>query len=58
MDGQFRVVQLEDVIKIRVEEAVFRVTGKGMYCRVEVGSLLDHLLFRNVHLALLLVLDL
>ena len=40
MDGEFREVQLEDVIEIRVEEADFRVTGKVMYCRVEVGSLL------------------
>ena len=51
-------MQLEDVVEIRVEEAAFRVIGKVMYCRVEVGSLLDHLLFRNVYLALLLVLDL
>ena len=58
MDGEFREVQLEDVIEIRVEKAEFRVTGKVMYCRVEVGSLLNHLLFRNVYLALLLVLDL
>ena len=58
MDGQFREVQLKDVIEIRVEEAAFRVAGKVMYCRVEVGSLLNHLLFRNVYLALLLVLDL
>ena len=58
MDGEFREVQLEDVIEIRVEEAAFRVTGKVMYCRVEVGSLRNHLLFRNMCLALLLVLDL
>ena len=57
MDGEFREVQLEDVVEIRVEEAAFRVIGKVMYCRVEVGSLLDHLLFRDVYLALLLVLD-
>ena len=58
MDGDFREVQLEDVVEIRVEEAAFRVTGKVMYCRVEVGSVLNYLLFGNVCLALLLVLDL
>ena len=49
---------MKDLVEIRVEEAAFRVIGKVMYCRAEVGSLLDHLLFRNVYLALLLVLDL
>ena len=58
MDGEFREMQLKDVGKIRVEQAAYGVIGKVMYCRVEVGSLLDHLLFRNVYLALLLVLDL
>ena len=55
MDGEFREVQLEDVIEIRVEPAAFRVAGKVMYCEVEVGSLLNHLLFRNFYPALLLV---
>ena len=57
MDGEFREMQLKDVGEIRVEEAASQVIGKGMYCRVEVGSLLDYLLFRSV-LALLMVLDL
>ena len=58
MDGEFREVQWEDVIKTKVEEGAFRVTGKVMYCRVEVGSVLNYLLFRNMCLALLLVSDL
>ena len=53
MDGEFREIEL-----IKVEEAASRVIGKVMFCRVVVGSLLDHFLFRNVCLALLLVLDL
>ena len=58
MDGEFREVQLEDVIETRVEEGAFRVTGKVMYCKVEVGSVLNYLLFRNMCLVLLLVSDL
>ena len=58
MDGESREVQLEDVIKTRVEEGAFLVTGKVMYCRVEVGSVLNYLLFGNMCLALLLVSDL
>ena len=46
------------MIEIRVEEAAFCITGKVMYRRVEVGSLLNYLLFRNMNLALLLVSDL
>ena len=49
MDGEFREMQLKDVGEIRVEEAASRVIGKVMYCRVEVGSLLVYLLFRNVY---------
>jgi hypothetical protein len=44
----FREMQLKDLGEIRFEEAASRVIGKVMYCRVEVGSLLDYLLFRNV----------
>ena len=58
MEREFREVQLEDVIETKVEEGAFCVTGKVMYCRIEVGSLLNYLLFRNMCLALLLVSDL
>ena len=30
MDGEFREVQVEDVIETRVEEGAFRITGKVM----------------------------
>ena len=51
-------MQVEDVVKTRVEEGALLVMGKVMYCRVELGSVLNYLLFGNVCLALLLVLDL
>ena len=58
MDGESREVQVEDVIKTRVEEGAFLVTGKVMYGRSELGSARNHLLIGNMCLALLLVLDL
>ena len=58
MDGESREVQVEDVIKTRVEEGALPVTGKVMYCKVGLGSVLNYLLFRNMNLALLLVSDL
>ena len=57
MDGEFREVQPEDVIETRVEEVTFCVTGKVMYCSVEVGSDLNYLMFENMCLAPLLVSD-
>ena len=51
-------MQVEDVFKTRVEEGALLVIGEVMYCRVELGSVLIYLLFGEVCLALLLVLDL
>ena len=47
MDGEFREMHLKDVGEITAEEATSPVIGKVMYCGVELGSLLYHLLFRN-----------
>ena len=58
MDGESREVQVEDVIKTRVEEGAFLVTGKVMYGRSELGSALNYLFFGNMCLALLPVSDL
>ena len=38
MDGESREVQVEDVIKTRVEEGALPVTGKVMYYNVELRS--------------------
>ena len=47
MDSEFREMHLEDVGEITAEEATSPVIGKVMYCGVELGSLLCHLLLRN-----------
>ena len=47
MDGEFREMHLKDVGEIMAEEATSPVIGKVMYCGVELGSLLYHLLFRK-----------
>ena len=47
MDGEFREMHLKDVGEITAEGATSPVIGKVMYCGVELGSLLYHLLFRN-----------
>ena len=49
---------MEDVIKTRVEEGALPVTGKVMYCKVEMGSVRNDLLFGNMCMALLQLQDL
>ena len=47
MDGEFREMHLKDVGEVTAEEATSPDIGKVMYCGVDLGSLLYHLLFRK-----------